>query len=155
MCPNPQDQPRGPDLSFLRVRLAASTTAHCILGFGLGKVLGIVLGLALALPPVTAHILDLALGFSLGVSLGRIPLRRAGQGRMLSTRQVLVAGGLAIVVMEFTEALVEVNAPGVMSSGLSSPLFWRALILVLFAGFVASFPVNYWLIGVGVRDQQG
>ncbi len=53
--------------------------------------------------------------------------------------------------METTEVLVEVYTPGVMSAGLSSPLFWGGMLLALSAGFIAAWPVNYWLVGMGIR----
>ena len=56
-----------------------------------------------------------------------------------------------IAVMETAEVLVEVYTPGVMSAGLSSPLFWAGMLLALAAGFLAAFPVNYVLVGKGIR----
>jgi hypothetical protein len=66
-------------------------------------------------------------------------------------KQVLVAEALSIAVMETAEVLVEVYTPGVMSAGLSSPLFWAGMLLALTAGFVAAFPVNCVLVGMGIR----
>ncbi len=53
--------------------------------------------------------------------------------------------------METAEVLVEVYTPGVMRAGLSSPIFWGGMLLALTAGFVAAWPVNYWLVGKGIR----
>ena len=66
-------------------------------------------------------------------------------------RQVLVAEGLSIAMMETAEVLVEVYTPGVMQAGLSSPIFWGGMLLALTAGFLAAWPVNYWLVGKGIR----
>lgn len=41
--------------------------------------------------------------------------------------------------------------PGVMDAGLSSPLFWAGMLLALAGGFLAAFPVNYVLVGMGIR----
>jgi len=53
--------------------------------------------------------------------------------------------------MATAEVLVEVYTPGVMAAGLSSPLFWAEMLLALAAGFLAAFPVNYVLVGKGIR----
>ena len=41
--------------------------------------------------------------------------------------------------------------PGVMNAGLASWLFWGGMLLAMTAGFVAAFPVNYILVGRGIR----
>ena len=53
--------------------------------------------------------------------------------------------------METAEVLVEVYSPGVMQAGLSSPIFWGGMLLALTAGFIAAWPVNYLLVGKGIR----
>ncbi len=68
-----------------------------------------------------------------------------------AVRQVLVAEGLSIAVMETAEVLVEVYTPGVMNAGLASGLFWGGMLLAMTAGFIAAFPVNYILVGRGIR----
>ena len=46
---------------------------------------------------------------------------------------------------------MEVYTPGVMQAGLISPIFWGGMLLALTAGFLAAWPVNYWLVGKGIR----
>jgi len=38
-----------------------------------------------------------------------------------------------------------------MAAGLGSGLFWGGMLLALTAGFIAAFPVNYVLVGRGIR----
>ncbi len=64
---------------------------------------------------------------------------------------MLVVEGLSIAVMETAEVLVQIYTPGVMESGLSAPIFWLGMLLALTAGFLAAFPVNYILVGKGMR----
>ena len=134
-----------------RVRLSTSATVHCLLGCGLGEVAGIVIGVALGLSTVATIVLAVSLGFVFGFALGLIPLIRAGFSTSWALKQVLVAEGLSIAVMETAEVLVEVYTPGVMSAGLLSPVFWGGMLLALTAGFIAAWPVNYWLVGKGIR----
>lgn len=53
--------------------------------------------------------------------------------------------------METFEVLVEVYTPGVMEAGLTSWLFWAGMLLALTVAFIAAFPVNYVLVGRGIR----
>ncbi len=134
-----------------RFRLATSATAHCLAGCGLGEVTGVIIGVALGLTTVVTIALAVVLGFIFGFALGLIPLLRAGFSKSWALKQVLVAEGLSIAVMETAEVLVEVYTPGVMTAGLLSPVFWGGLLLALTAGFLAAWPVNYWLVGKGIR----
>ncbi len=134
-----------------RVRLATSATIHCLAGCGVGEVAGVIIGVAMGLTRVATITLAVSLGFVFGFALGLIPLFRAGYTTRAAFKQVLIAEGLSIAVMEATQVLVEIYTPGVMSSGLSSPIFWLGMGLALLAGFVAAWPVNYWLVGRGIR----
>ncbi len=113
--------------------------------------MGVVIGVALGLTSVATLVLEVILGLCFGFALGIIPLLRARFSLRWAVKQVLVAEALSIAVMETAEVLVEVYTPGVRSAGLSSPLFWAGMLLALTAGFVAAFPVNYVLVGMGIR----
>jgi hypothetical protein len=134
-------------------RLALSATLHCLLGCGTGEVIGMVLATALGLSNAASIALTVVLGFIFGMALGVIPLRRAGFSWRRATRQVLIAEGLSIAVMEAIDVLVVTQTPGVMEAHLTSPVLWLGMALGLAGGFIAAFPVNYWLIRRGVRHQ--
>jgi hypothetical protein len=134
-----------------RFWLSFSATIHCLLGCGLGEVLGMIIGTALSLSTVTTIILAVTLGFIFGFLLGIIPLLRVGYTPARAFRQVFIAESLSIAVMESAEVLVQVYTPGVMDAGLGSAIFWGGMLLALIAGFIAAFPVNYYLIGKGIR----
>ena len=148
---HPEGHEHSTDPSEGRVRLATSATAHCLAGCGLGEVVGVIIGIAMGLTVVATIVLAVVLGFVFGLALGLIPLLRAGFSRSWAFKQVLVAEGLSIAVMETAEVLVEVYTPGVMTSGLASPIFWIGMLAALTAGFIAAWPVNYWLVGKGIR----
>ena len=134
-----------------QVRLATTATVHCLAGCGVGEVVGVVIGVSLGLTTVVTVLLGVVLGFVFGFALGIMPLLRASFSMKWAAKQVLVAEGLSIAVMESAEVLVQVYTPGVMDAGLSSPLFWAGMLLALTAGFVAAFPVNYILVGKGIK----
>ena len=134
-----------------QLSLAHSATWHCLMGCGLGEVLGVIIGTALELPIMNTMILAVVLGFVFGFVFGLWPLLRAGFDFSRALRQVFIAETLSIVVMETTEVLVQVYTPGVMEAGLGGWLFWAGMSLALAAGYIAAFPVNYVLVGKGIR----
>ena len=131
--------------------LAHSATWHCLLGCGLGEVVGVIIGTALGFSTVNTIIFAIALGFVFGFVFGMRPLLRAGFDFSRALRQVFIAESLSIVVMEATQVLVQLYMPGVMEAGLLSWLFWLGMGLALVAGYIAAFPVNYVLVGKGIR----
>ena len=94
-----------------KLQLATSATAHCLLGCGIGEVVGVVIGTALAWSTVQTIVLAVILGFVFGFALGLVPLMRARFQLKDAVRQVLLAEGLSIAVMETAEVLVEVYTP--------------------------------------------
>ena len=134
-----------------QLSLAHSATWHCLMGCGLGEVLGVIIGTALELPIVHTMVLAIVLGFVFGFIFGLRPLLRAGFDFSRALRQVFIAETLSIVVMEATQVLVQVFTPGVMQAGLLSWIFWLGMALALVAGYAAAFPVNYVLVGKGIR----
>ena len=131
--------------------LAHSATWHCLLGCGIGEVVGVIIGTALLLSNTRTLVLAVVLGFVFGFILGMRPLLRAGFGFSRALRQVFVVESLSIAVMETAEVLVQVYTPGVMDAGLGSGIFWLGMGFALVAGYAAAFPVNYILVGKGIR----
>lgn len=134
-------------------KLAFSATLHCLIGCGLGEVLGMVVGTAFSLSNHTTMIAAIVFGFIGGFGLGIIPLMRAGYALKAAFKQVLIAEGLSIAVMEAFEVLVQVYTPGVMEAALTDGIFWIGMFLGLIAGFIAAFPVNYIFVKRGIRHQ--
>ena len=134
-----------------QLSLAHSATWHCLMGCGLGEVVGVIIGTALEFPLVHTMVLAVVLGFVFGFIFGLRPLLRAGFDFSRALHQVFIAETLSIVVMETTEVLVQVYTPGVMEAGLLSWIFWLGMALALVAGYAAAFPVNYVLVGRGIR----
>ncbi len=131
--------------------LAHSATWHCLLGCGIGEVVGVIIGTALVFSNLNTLVLAVILGFVFGFALGMRPLLRAGFDFSRALRQVFIAESLSIVVMESAEVLVQVYTPGVMDAGLGSWTFWFGMGLALTAGYAAAFPVNYIMVGKGIR----
>ena len=136
-----------------QVKLAFSATVHCLLGCGIGEVVGVIIGTALLMTNINTLILAVSLGFMFGFILGMRPLLKAGFNLKRAFKTVFIVEGLSIAVMEATEVLVQVYTPGVMEAGLTSSIFWAGMLLAMTAGFIAAYPVNYYLVGKGIRHQ--
>lgn len=132
-------------------KLAVSATVHCLIGCGLGEVSGMIIGTALSFSNINTIILAVLLGFLFGFIFGMRPLIKAGFAYKRAFKQVLITEGLSIAVMETAEVLTEVYMPGVMQAHLHEPIFWIGMILALIAGFIAAYPVNYYMIKPGVK----
>lgn len=135
------------------LKLAFSATFHCLIGCGLGEVAGMVIGTAMKMGNHETMILAIILGFIGGFGLGIIPLKRAGYSWKAAFKQVFIAEGLSIAVMETFEVFVQVYTPGVMDAGLTDGIFWLGMLLGLIAGFIAAYPVNYIFIKKGFRHK--
>jgi H+/Cl- antiporter ClcA len=97
-------------------------------------------------------ILAIVLGFIGGFALGIVPLRKAGYSWKHAFRQLLIAEGLSIAVMETFEVLVRFILRCYGSQARDS-IFWAGMVLGLIAGFIAAYPVNYIFVRKGIRHQ--
>lgn len=127
-------------------RLALDATRHCLTGCAIGEVLGLAISGALGFAMEPALLLGIALAFVFGYSLTFVPLLRSGVAFADATRLTLAADTISIAVMEAVDNLVVLLVPGAMESGLGSVLFWASLAVGFAVAFVATFPVNRWLI---------
>ncbi|MFZ0141178.1 MAG: DUF4396 domain-containing protein [Aeromicrobium sp.] len=130
-------------------RLAVSATLHCLTGCAIGEVLGMVLATWWGWSDAPSIALAVVLAFFFGYSLTMIPVLRAGVALSSAIGIALAADTLSILTMEIVDNAVLLIVPGAMEAGLTSLLFWGALAFSLVVAFVATVPVNRWLIGRG------
>lgn len=130
--------------------MATQATLHCLMGCGLGEVVGMIIATAIGLAAVPSIVLAVSLGAIFGIVLGLRPWIKDGYDFKSALKKVIVAEGASIVVMETAEVLAEVYIPGVMSAGFGDVIFWVGMALALTAGFIAAWPVNYFLAKRGV-----
>ena len=127
-------------------RLALAATRHCLTGCAIGEVLGLLISGVLGLATQPAMFLGIVLAFVFGYSFTFVPLLRSGLAAAQALRITLAADTISIVVMEAVDNLVVLFVPGAMDAGLDSVLFWASLALGFAIAFIATFPVNRWLI---------
>jgi len=128
---------------------AARATLHCLTGCAIGEILGMVIGTAASLPNIATVVLAVALAFVFGYALTARGLLHAGVSLRAALRAALAADTASIMVMELTDNTVIAAIPGAMDAGLGTALFWASLAFSLIVAFVATVPLNRWLIGRG------
>ncbi|MFF3330827.1 DUF4396 domain-containing protein [Streptomyces sp. NPDC002888] len=129
--------------------MAVQATLHCLTGCAIGEVLGMVIGTALGWANLPTTVLAVILAFFFGYSLTLRGVLKAGVGLRAAIRVALAADTLSIAVMELIDNGVLVLWPGAMDAGLGTVLFWVTLTISLAIAFVATTPVNKWMIGRG------
>jgi hypothetical protein len=130
-------------------RTAITATLHCLTGCAIGEVLGMVLATWWGWGDVASVLLAVGLAFFFGYLLTFVGVRRAGLDVSSAVRAALAADTLSITVMELVDNGFLLMWPGAMEATLADPLFWVALGASLAVAFVATVPVNRWLIERG------
>jgi hypothetical protein len=108
-----------------------------------------IIGTALGWSNAATVILAVVLAFFFGYALTMRPVLSAGLSLGQAVRIAFAADTLSITVMEVVDNAFILAIPGAMDAGLGSLLFWTTLAAALAIAFVATVPVNRWLIGRG------
>lgn len=128
---------------------AARATSHCLTGCAIGEVLGMVAGTAFGWGNLPTMATAIVLAFVFGYSLTLRSVRRAGLAWKDSVKIALAADTVSIAVMELVDNGVIALVPGAMDAHLDHVLFWASLLAGFVIAFVATTPVNKWMIGRG------
>ena len=126
---------------------AAQSTLHCLTGCVIGEVAGLLIGVSLGLDPWPIILLATALSYLSGMTLGLIPVMRSqGVGLLEALRIIWIGEVISIGVMEIVMNFVDYQMGGMSASSVLAWSFWRGIALAIPAGFLAAWPVNYWLL---------
>jgi hypothetical protein len=122
-------------------------TLHCLTGCVIGEVAGLAIGVTLGLPVLWTIALATALAYATGMTLGLVPvMRRQGIGMLAALRIIWIGEVVSIGVMELVMNWVDYEMGGMMAQSVLSWMFWRGILVAVPAGFLAAWPVNYWLL---------
>jgi len=126
---------------------SAQATIHCLVGCVIGEALGLVIGVSLGWPAWPTMILATLLAYASGMTLGVVPIVR-GQGKTFAEAFKLIWIGevLSIGVMEVAMNAVDYAVGGTQAPSVFSAIFWVGIAAAIPAGFLAAWPVNWWLI---------
>lgn len=129
------------------LKTSAQATLHCLTGCVIGEVAGLMIGVTLGLSPWPIIILATALSYVSGMTLGLLPVMRSQQVSMLQALRIIWVGEvISIGVMEVVMNFVDYQVGGMGASSVFHWTFWKGIALAVPAGFIAAWPVNYWLI---------
>jgi F0F1-type ATP synthase assembly protein I len=128
-------------------KTAAQSTLHCLTGCVIGEVAGLLIGVSLGLSPWPIIILATVLSYVSGMTLGLLPVMRSQQVGMVEALRIIWIGEVvSIGVMEIAMNFIDYQMGGMGASSVLTWVFWRGLAFAIPAGFLAAWPVNYWLL---------
>lgn len=120
-------------------------TLRCLLGCNVGEVSGLIIGSILSLETISTIILAVGLAFVTGYSFTMIPLLK--KMTFKQAVKVAISGDTAsISAMETAENTIAFLIPGFMAASLLDSMFWVGLGIMLPFGFMASYPIMYWVM---------
>ena len=128
-------------------RTSAQATLHCLTGCVVGEVVGLMIGVSLGLGAWPTIILATVLAYAAGITLGLLPVMRIRHVGMLQALRIIWVGEvISIGVMEAVMNFVDYQMGGMTAPSIASWMFWRGIVFAVPAGFLAAWPVNYWLL---------
>lgn len=126
---------------------SAQSTLHCLTGCIIGEVVGLGIGVSLGLAAWQTIALATLLAYATGMTLGVLPvMRRERKGFLHALRIIWIGEVVSIGVMELVMNWVDYEMGGMNAGSVFSWMFWRGLLFAVPAGFLAAWPVNYWLL---------
>ena len=131
-----------------RWRLAAQSTQHCLTGCIIGEVIGLAIGIEAGLSIAATIILATTLAYISGFTLGLLPVMKSrGLSLLAAFKLIWLGEAISIGVMEIVMNAVDYQMGGMTAMTVLSWPFVRGLLFAVPAGFLAAWPVNYWLLG--------
>ena len=128
-------------------RTSAQATIHCLTGCVIGEVVGLGIGVTFGLGTWPTIILATGLAYLSGITLGLLPvMKNRGVGLIEAFRIIWVGEVISIGVMEIVMNFVDYQMGGMSAPSVASWMFWRGILFAVPAGFLAAWPVNFWLL---------
>ena len=128
-------------------RTSAQATLHCLTGCVIGEVAGLAIGVTFGLGVWPTIILATSLAYLTGMTLGLLPVMRSRNVGLLEALRIIWIGEvISIGVMEIVMNYVDYQMGGMAAPSIASWMFWRGILFAVPAGFLAAWPVNYWLL---------
>lgn len=129
------------------LRTSAHATLHCLTGCIVGEVAGLLVGTIIGLAPWPMMALATILSYASGITLGLLPVMREQRvGAIAALRIIWIGEVISIGVMEVVMNFIDYQLGGMGAKSVFAWTFWRGLVFAVPAGFLAAWPVNYWLL---------
>lgn len=126
---------------------SAQATLHCLTGCVIGEVTGLIIATLVGLSVWPTIILATTLAYISGFTLGLLPVVR-DQGKTLKEAFKIIWIGevISIGVMEIVMNATDYAMGGMTAGSILTWTFWLAILVAVPAGFLAAWPVNWWLL---------
>lgn len=135
-----------------RFGTVTSATIHCLTGCVIGEAAGLAIGVSLGWAPLYTTILAFTLAYISGFTLGILPvMKRHGATFKQALKMIWIGEAVSIFFMEVAMNLTDYHMGGMSVGSIAEPLFWISLAAAIVAGFLAAWPVNWILIGRGLK----
>lgn len=134
-------------------RLAVSATIHCLLGCSIGEVAGLMLGVTYGWAVWQTVTVATILAFISGFAFTLIPMMRSGRSFSETFRIIWLGESISIGVMEIAMNVTDYMLGGMQANSLAELIFWTSMLAAAAAGFVAAFPVNWWMISRNIKQK--
>lgn len=121
-------------------------TVHCLTGCVIGEVAGLAIGVTLGFPVWGTIALATTLAYISGFTLGLVPLVRQGHTWGGALRMIWIGEAISIAMMEIAMNAADYAAGGMTAPSVFHAAFWIGVAAAVPAGFLAAWPVNWWLI---------
>lgn len=133
-------------------KAAARITLHCLTGCAIGEWIGLSIGVTLGMPVAHTIALAVVLAYLSGFALTLIPLIRGGMRFSQAFHIVWVGEAISIAAMELVMNVVDYHLGG-MRRGMSllHAQYWIAFSAAAVAGYLAAWPVNYWMLKRSIK----
>ena len=128
-------------------KLAAHSTLHCLTGCIIGETVGLALGVELGLRAGAIITLATVLSYVSGFTLGLVPvIRERGISLLAALKIIWIGEATSIAVMEVAMNGADYLMGGMGVKTMFSWIWLRSLLVAVPVGFIAAWPVNYWLL---------
>ena len=129
------------------LKTSFQATLHCLTGCVIGEVAGLLIGVSLGFEPWQTIVLATALAYATGMTLGLIPvMKNRGVSLVDAFKIIWIGEVISIGVMELVMNYVDYQMGGMTAPSVATWMFWRGIVFAVPAGFLAAWPVNYWLL---------
>ncbi len=126
---------------------SAQATLHCLSGCIIGEVAGLLIGVALGLSVGLIIVLATTLAYLSGMTLGLVPVMRNQNKTFLEALKLIWIGEVvSIGVMEIAMNAADYAVGGMQAGSILAPAFWAGIVVAVPAGFLAAWPLNWWLL---------
>lgn len=126
---------------------SAKATAHCLAGCAIGEVAGLIIAVTMGLSVWSTILLTTALAYLFGFTLGLMPVMRDRNKTFIEALKLIWIGeAISIGVMEIVMNAVDYRMGGKQADSIFNEVFWIGIAAAVPAGFLAAWPVNWWLL---------